>query len=198
MEREALHALDLVDYLVITKCSACETFIQQVGKYRFLNEIIKIISPKYLGERTPKAARERAIEILYSWTCLLKQATKVREAYELLKRQGIISRDPETSVSKAGNAKQQQQQQQGGNRKRHPIFDDDKKARMLKKLLQSKDAEDIELANRLIQGMIQEVSGLVDDFCNYRSLNNVRLPSLKNRTFAMQHFVRRMIACKKR
>ena len=40
---------------------------------RFLNEMIKLISPKYLGTRTPECVKQRVIELLYSWTRELPQ-----------------------------------------------------------------------------------------------------------------------------
>ena len=35
---------------------------------RFLNEMIKLISPKYLGTRSPDSVKQKVIELLYSWT----------------------------------------------------------------------------------------------------------------------------------
>ena len=40
---------------------------------RFLNEMIKLISPKYLGTRTPQCVKQRVNELLYSWTRELPQ-----------------------------------------------------------------------------------------------------------------------------
>jgi hypothetical protein len=35
--------------------------------------MIKLISPKYLGTRTPDGVKQRVIELLYSWTRQLPQ-----------------------------------------------------------------------------------------------------------------------------
>ena len=47
----------------------CETegsieFRTEIGRYRFLNEIIRILSPKYLGDQTPEPVKERAKKFL--------------------------------------------------------------------------------------------------------------------------------------
>ena len=48
-EREALQGLTVLDHCV-QKCDG--RFHQEIGKFRFLNEMIKIVSPKYLGNLT--------------------------------------------------------------------------------------------------------------------------------------------------
>lgn len=65
-------------------------FHAEVGKFRFLNELIKLISPKYLGSLTPDAVRTEIIELLYLWTREYPIETKIREAYEMLKKQRVV------------------------------------------------------------------------------------------------------------
>ncbi|UYV78894.1 GGA1, partial [Cordylochernes scorpioides] len=69
-------------------------FHSEVGKFRFLNELIKIVSPKYLGNRVSPRLKERTIELLYRWSMELKKEPKVFEAYQMLKKQGIVILDP--------------------------------------------------------------------------------------------------------
>ena len=95
------------------------SFHTEVGKFKFLNEMIKLVSPKYLvsiipynlkktpqlsifrififfqAPRTPEHIKKKVIELLYVWsTKELKEETKITEAYDMLKKQGIITEDP--------------------------------------------------------------------------------------------------------
>ncbi len=49
-EREAVQALAVLE-AAVKSCG--KEFQAEVGKFKFLNEMIKLISPKYLGPRTP-------------------------------------------------------------------------------------------------------------------------------------------------
>lgn len=49
---------------------------------------------KYLADQTSEKVKRRVIEIIYSWTKGLSNETKIQEAYDMLKRQGIIDKDP--------------------------------------------------------------------------------------------------------
>lgn len=65
-------------------------FHAEVGKFRFLNEMIKLVSPKYLGNRTTAAVRRKVLDMMYAWTIDYTRETKIQEAYEMLKKQGVI------------------------------------------------------------------------------------------------------------
>lgn len=54
--REAMLALSLVDRC-IRRGDAY--FLAEVGKFRFLNEMIKLVSPKYLADRTAPEVKTR-------------------------------------------------------------------------------------------------------------------------------------------
>ncbi|XP_075266230.1 ADP-ribosylation factor-binding protein GGA2-like isoform X2 [Convolutriloba macropyga] len=149
-EREALYTLNLVDACV-QSCGV--TFHVEIGKFRFLNEMIKLLSPKYLGATTPDRVKKRTIELLYGWSKGLPHEPKIKEAYEMLKQQGLITADP-TYVDfqyEVSNSKESTKE-----RARNPIFDDEDKNKLLTKLLQSKNKEDLEAANRLIKSMVKE------------------------------------------
>lgn len=93
-------------------------FHNEVGKYRFLNELIKVVSPKvsrlqrdsyfkhmkisltdsslpcfqYMGDSAPEKVKMKIVEMLYSWTVAFPNEIKISEAYQTLKRQGTFRR----------------------------------------------------------------------------------------------------------
>ncbi len=119
-----------------------------IGRFRFLNEMIKLISPKYYGTRTSEATKKKCIELIYAWSRDLPKKAKIREAYEMIKKQGIVGEDPvdveELQVSVAP-------------REKNPIFEDDEKSKQLARLLKSKNPADLEMANKIIKNMVKQV-----------------------------------------
>lgn len=65
-------------------------FHTEIGKFRFLNEMIKLVSPKYLGTRTTASVRQKVLQLLYTWIREYPRESKIKEAYEMLKKQGVI------------------------------------------------------------------------------------------------------------
>ncbi|XP_071106112.1 ADP-ribosylation factor-binding protein GGA1-like [Haliotis cracherodii] len=143
-ERESLFALTTLEACV-KNCG--RRFHQEIGKFRFLNEIIKVVSPKYLGSKTTEKVKKRCIEILYSWSKGLTHESKIQEAYTMLKTQGIVKEDP-TYVDTTFEIPPE--------RPRNAVFEDDEKAKLLSKLLKSKNPDDLQAANRLIKNMVKE------------------------------------------
>ncbi|XP_071575573.1 ADP-ribosylation factor-binding protein GGA1 isoform X6 [Temnothorax nylanderi] len=86
-ESEALQALSLLD-TCMKRCGPL--FHAEVGKFRFLNEMIKLVSPKYLGNRTTVSVRQKVLQLLYVWIREYPRESKIKEAYEMLKKQGVI------------------------------------------------------------------------------------------------------------
>lgn len=116
------HSVDLVVFRhkVLEMCmkSCGKRFHSEVGKFRFLNELIKVVSPKvkpprgsrvfllyaswcmcdarrccppppqYLGSRSPEPVKKKVLELIYSWTLALPDETKITDAYQMLKKQG--------------------------------------------------------------------------------------------------------------
>ncbi|XP_038068081.1 ADP-ribosylation factor-binding protein GGA1-like [Patiria miniata] len=176
-EREALQALTVVEACV-KNCG--ESFHRQVGKFRFLNEMIKLISPKYLGTKSPESVKKKVIEMLYSWQAGLPQEPKIIEAYQMLKKQGLVKEDP-VYMDKAYFPSP-------APRPKNAAFEDEEKSKLLARLLKSKHPEDLQAANRLIKNMVKEdekktekVSRRMNELesCN----NNVKLL-----TEMMEHF----------
>ncbi|TNN48501.1 ADP-ribosylation factor-binding protein GGA3 [Liparis tanakae] len=145
-EWEAIQALTVLE-ACMKNCG--QRFHTEVGKFRFLNELIKVVSPKYLGDKVSEGVKTKVIEMLYSWTVSLPDEAKVSEAYEMLKSQAIVLADPDvpldTTVIPSSSP-----------RPKNPVFDDEKKSKRLSELLKSKKPEDLQEANRLIKNMVKE------------------------------------------
>ncbi|XP_027623159.1 ADP-ribosylation factor-binding protein GGA1 [Tupaia chinensis] len=128
--------------------SCGKRFHDEVGKFRFLNELIKVVSPKYLGSRTSEKVKNKILELLYSWTVGLPEEVKIAEAYQMLKKQGIVKSDPKLPEDAAFPLPPP--------RPKNVIFEDEEKSKMLARLLKSSHPEDLRAANKLIKEMVQE------------------------------------------
>ncbi|XP_048848250.1 ADP-ribosylation factor-binding protein GGA1-like [Brienomyrus brachyistius] len=144
-EKEALQALTVLE-VCMNNCG--KQFHKEAGKFRFLNELIKVLSPKYLGKISPEAVRLKVTEVLYGWTQWLKDEVKIQEAYQMLKKQGIVKQDPPLSreiimppLSPRATAS---------------MFDDADKTKLLEKLLKSQRLDDLQAANLLIKSTVKE------------------------------------------
>ncbi|XP_033894025.3 ADP-ribosylation factor-binding protein GGA3-like isoform X1 [Acipenser ruthenus] len=145
-EWEAVQALTVLE-ACMKNCG--RRFHNEVGKFRFLNELIKVVSPKYLGDRVSEKVKRKVVEMLYSWAVALPDEAKINEAYQMLKRQGIVSCDPEIPVD-------QTLIPSPPTRPKNPVFEDEEKSKLLAELLKSKNPEDLQEANRLIKNMVKE------------------------------------------
>ncbi|XP_041073224.1 ADP-ribosylation factor-binding protein GGA3 isoform X1 [Carcharodon carcharias] len=124
-------------------------FHNEVGKFRFLNELIKVVSPKYLGDRVSEKVKAKVIELLYSWTVALPEEIKIKDAYQMLKKQGILQHDPQIPVDKTLIPSPP-------TRPKNAVFEDNEKSKLLARLLKSKNPEDLQEANKLIKNMVKE------------------------------------------
>ena len=144
-DQEALLALAVLE-AGVKSCGM--DFQAEIGKFRFLNEMVKLVSPKYSGSRTPSHVKLKVIELLYVWTREIPHETKIVEAYEMLKSQGLIESDPDyvkgavfpTSVTPRTTKSDL----------------DDADSKRLQKLLHSSNPEDIEAANQIIKSMVKK------------------------------------------
>ncbi|KAM4838989.1 ADP-ribosylation factor-binding protein GGA1 [Urocitellus parryii] len=144
-EWEAIQALTVLE----TCMKSCgKRFHDEVGKFRFLNELIKVVSPKYLGSRTSEKVKNKILELLYSWTVGLPEEVKIAEAYQMLKKQGIVKSDPKLPEDAIFPLPPP--------RPKNVIFEDEEKSKMLARLLKSSHPEDLRAANKLIKEMVQE------------------------------------------
>lgn len=144
-EWEATQALTVLE-ACMKNCG--KRFHDEVGKFRFLNELIKVVSPKYLGSRTPEKVKSKILELMYSWTLGLPHEVKITEAYQMLKKQGIVKCDPQLPDDALFPLPPP--------RPKNAVFDDEEKSKMLARLLKSSHPEDLRAANKLIKEMVQE------------------------------------------
>uniref|UniRef100_A0A8B9MA64 Golgi associated, gamma adaptin ear containing, ARF binding protein 2 n=1 Tax=Accipiter nisus TaxID=211598 RepID=A0A8B9MA64_9AVES len=145
-EMEALHALTVLETCV-NNCG--ERFHKEIAKFRFLNELIKVLSPKYYGTWSSEKVKSRVTEVIFSWTVWFPQEVKIRDAYQMLKKQGIVKEDPKLPEDKILPPPSPRPQ--------NSIFDtDEEKSKLLARLLKSNHSEDLQAANRLIKSMIKE------------------------------------------
>ncbi|KAL0993099.1 hypothetical protein UPYG_G00103220 [Umbra pygmaea] len=145
-EWEALQALTVLE-ACMKNCG--RRFHNEIGKYRFLNELIKVVSPKYMGDGVPEKVKTKIIEMLYSWTVAFPNEAKMNEAYQTLRRQGLVTTDPELPVDKTLIPSPP-------TRPKNPVFDNEDMGKLLAELLRSKNPEDLQEANRLIKNMVKE------------------------------------------
>ncbi|XP_060101478.1 ADP-ribosylation factor-binding protein GGA1 isoform X2 [Heteronotia binoei] len=144
-EWEAIQALTVLE-ACMKNCG--KRFHNEVGKFRFLNELIKVVSPKYLGSRTSEKVKSKILELMYSWMLGLPHEVKITEAYKMLKKQGIVKCDPKLPDDAPFPLPPP--------RPKNVIFDDEEKSKMLARLLKSSHPEDLRAANKLIKEMVQE------------------------------------------
>ncbi|XP_061605066.1 ADP-ribosylation factor-binding protein GGA3 isoform X3 [Phyllopteryx taeniolatus] len=114
-EWEALQALTVLE-ACMKNCG--RRFHNEVGKYRFLNELIKVVSPKYMGDTAPEKVKTKIVEMLYSWTVAFPNEAKINEAYQTLRRQGLVTRDPELPLDRTLIPSPP-------TRPKHPVFDNE-------------------------------------------------------------------------
>nr|XP_015826471.2 ADP-ribosylation factor-binding protein GGA1 isoform X1 [Nothobranchius furzeri] len=142
---EAMQALTVLE-TCMQKCG--KRFHNEVGKFRFINELIKVVSPKYLGTRAPEPVKKKVVEMMFSWTVNYPDETKIAEAYQMLKKQGIVKQDPVLPCDKPLPPPPP--------RDKSAIFEDEEKSKMLSRLLKSSHPDDLRAANKLIKEMVQE------------------------------------------
>ncbi|XP_072761780.1 ADP-ribosylation factor-binding protein GGA1 [Anoplolepis gracilipes] len=165
-ESEALQALSLLD-TCMKRCGPL--FHAEIGKFRFLNEMIKLVSPKYLGTRTTASVRQKVLQLLYTWIREYPRESKIKEAYEMLKKQGVIEEDAAFIMANS-------EESQKASKIKNNIFENEEMSRHLRKLLHSKDPYDLQTANRLIKVMVKED----EERLQLNSRRNMELESVHN------------------
>uniref|UniRef100_A0A914ZKB6 ADP-ribosylation factor-binding protein GGA1 n=1 Tax=Parascaris univalens TaxID=6257 RepID=A0A914ZKB6_PARUN len=116
----------------------------EIAKFRFLNQIVRLLSPKYNGEVTSAEVKAQAIEMLFVWQKSMRHLTKFKQVYDMLKEQKVILEDPEVSDLIRITPPC-----------RLATFEDEEKANLLSQLLKSNNPEDLQAANRLIKSMVR-------------------------------------------
>ncbi len=141
----------LITLQVLEACvkNCGDSFHELISRFRFLNEMIKLISPKYYGNRTSDKCKKKCIELIYCWSRDLPKRVKIKEAYDMLKKQGLVDQDPVYVDKLIINVTPRE-------RNTNTVFEDEEKSRQLARLLKSKNPQDLELANRLIKNMVKQ------------------------------------------
>jgi len=145
IDREAKAGLKVLEVCVR---NSGKLFHNEIGKYRFLNELIRVVSPKYLGPRSNPEVKKRIVEIMYSWTIGLKEQTKILDAYSMLKKQGIVKQDPKFD--------ERLMLPTPPPRERCSLIKDEAEEARLHKLITSSNPEDVALANEMIKTMYEK------------------------------------------
>lgn len=116
----------------MTQCG--DVFQEEASKFRFLNELIRLVSKKYDGAETPLVVKQRIMECLLLWTTEFPQRQKIRDAYEMLRKEGEIDHGQTADALS----------------KRESVLSTIDEA-MFAKLVKSKDPENFKRANLLVQ-----------------------------------------------
>lgn len=175
-EWESLQALTVLE-ACMKNCGG--RFHNEVGKFRFLNELIKLVSPKYLGDRVSERVKTKVIELLYNCSVALPDEAKIAEAYHMLKKQGIVTKDPEVHVDRTLIPSP---------KTKNPVFDNEEKSKRLAELLKSKKPEDLQEANRIIKNMVKEDEALQQKVSNRVSTLEKVNNSVKLLNEMLSHF----------
>ncbi|XP_033171223.1 ADP-ribosylation factor-binding protein GGA2 [Drosophila mauritiana] len=128
---EATRAISLLEECM-TQCG--DDFQDEASKFRFLNELIRLVSKKYKGAETPHEVKQRIMECLLLWTTEFPQRQKIRDAYDMLRKEGDI----EHGTTEAAVAK------------RESVLGTIDEA-MFAKLIKSNNPENFKRANLLLQ-----------------------------------------------
>uniref|UniRef100_A0A8C1XAM7 Golgi associated, gamma adaptin ear containing, ARF binding protein 3b n=1 Tax=Cyprinus carpio TaxID=7962 RepID=A0A8C1XAM7_CYPCA len=129
----------------------------------------------YMGDSVSDKVKNKIIEMLYSWTVVFPNEAKIADAYQTLKRQGLVKSDPELTVDKSLIPSPP-------TRPKNPVFDNEDMGKLLAELLRSKNPEDLQEANRLIKNMVKEDEARVQKIAKRNNTleevnNNVKLLS---------------------
>lgn len=132
----------------MSKCG--QKFHNEVGKFRFLNELIRLVSPQYDGDKTPKKIRDKILDLLLLWTINYPHEKKIKEAYDMLLKRGVKHETAKPVIVQNYNKIDPTEQKL--REKAEPDL-----AAKLQRLLRSSNPADHKAANLLIQNMVKEV-----------------------------------------
>lgn len=139
----------------MSKCSA--KFHSEVGKFRFLNELIRLVSPQYLGEQTPKKIRDKILDLFLLWIHCYPHEKKIKEAYDMLLKRGVQHESAKNITVPSAANKRTASNEPSNNNKKPERYASPDLSEKLRTLLQSSNASDHQAANLLIQNMVKEV-----------------------------------------
>lgn len=147
----------------MSKCG--QKFHSEVGKFRFLNELIRLVSPQYDGEKTPKKIRDKILDLMLLWTINYPHEKKIKEAYDMLLKRGVKHETAKPVVVQNNNIKPDVELK--SREKAEPDL-----AAKLQRLLRSTNPGDHKAANLLIQNMVKEVCDCYFHACFFWEIFN--------------------------
>ncbi|VDK42332.1 unnamed protein product [Anisakis simplex] len=142
-QTEALNTLKAID-MCVRRCGT--RLHNEIAKFRFLNQMVRLLSPKYNGDLTSDEVKTKAIELLFIWQKSMRHLTKFKQVYDMLKEQKVILEDPVLTSEPIRVTPPC----------RLATFEDEEKANLLSQLLKSNNPEDLQAANRLIKSMEEQ------------------------------------------
>eukprot|EP00045_Choanoeca_perplexa_P007731 m.71135 g.71135 ORF g.71135 m.71135 type:complete len:629 (+) comp14190_c0_seq1:40-1926(+) len=145
-----------------------------IGKFKFLNECIKMVSPKY-HENRPAPVIQKVLFLIRTWAHNLPDEPKVKEVYNMLKKQGM--RFPEELPDVVGTnvpiGKGFLGVTDTASERESPLEQDERQSKLLAKLLKSKDPNDLRKANKLIQKMVKRDRQQQEEISTFRQELNM-------------------------
>eukprot|EP00055_Hartaetosiga_balthica_P012755 m.62923 g.62923 ORF g.62923 m.62923 type:complete len:629 (+) comp8047_c4_seq2:103-1989(+) len=193
----AIRSVEVLD-TAIYRCDSVQTV---VGKFRFLNEVIKMVSPKY-HENRPQKVVLKVLEYLQKWAHTLQDEPKVNEVYMMLRKQGIVFPEADSSArshqppfhhtSSSSSSRSYNNTLSSPGPRDSPLERDKKKAKILEKLLKSTDPNDLMKANKLIKKMVEEDAKRAERIANLHiemqtTQENIQLLSDLLSNFDVEH-----------
>ncbi|XP_011202339.2 ADP-ribosylation factor-binding protein GGA3 [Bactrocera dorsalis] len=145
---ESTRAINLLEECM-SKCGP--EFQAEVAKFRFLNELVYLVSKKFQGGETPAAIKKRIIECLLLWTAEYPQKVKIQEVYKKLCLESEVDQAATPVVES----------------KRESTLGIDEK--MLSMLINSKDPENYKRANLLIQNRVKQDARRMDFMIQHKN-----------------------------
>lgn len=145
---ESTRAINLLEECM-SKCGP--DFQSEVAKFRFLNELVYLVSKKFQGGETPEAIKKRIIECLLLWTAEYPQKLKIQEVYKKL----CLEREVDQATTPVVESKHES-----------TLGIDEK---MLSMLINSKDPENYKRANLLIQNRVKQDARRMDFMIQHKN-----------------------------
>ncbi|XP_055913571.1 ADP-ribosylation factor-binding protein GGA1 [Eupeodes corollae] len=131
------------------KCGS--SFQDEVSRFRFLNDLIRLVSNKYDGKKTPKLIRIKIMDCLLLWTTEYPNNVKIQQTYDTLRKEGVdFDHAPVTN-----------------NVKNDTIMGVDEA--IFRKLVQSNNQEDLKRANLMVQKRVNQHAKKEELMCRHKS-----------------------------
>lgn len=147
---ERLHASSAIivsrtiDMLDTCMHSAGDPFRHEIARFKFLNEIVGLLSPTRAVRPVAPTIQQRLMDLMLMWTAQYPRCTKIRDAYDILRKQGVSHEMP----SDHSVAQQVRAQRPAG--KERSVFD-----AIPGELLRSQNPADIQTAKLLIKQALE-------------------------------------------